>query len=802
MLNLRRYILPLLIAGVPVSVFAHTVGTNNSSADSIPTNLSADGITVEWTLLGTDEPTGLHTNGIASEESQSVSRQGAGMTKREVVADSVAMLNEVNVTAVKQMEVLRNAPEAATLITASELERVNAVSIKGISDIVPNFFMPDYGSRITSSIYVRGIGARMDQPSVGLNVDNVPYLNKDAYDFDVADIVSVEMLRGPQSTLYGRNTMAGVINVTTLSPFRYQGWRLSGEYSARNKGKGSIGWYHLFSPTVGFSVTGSYTGAAGEFTNEYNGKKLDWEHNANLRSKLHWRINSDWTLQNTLSTGWLHQGGYPYENIESGKISFNDTCFYKRFTFTDGVTLRRRGERFNITSITSVQHINDNMTLDQDFLPEEYFTLTQKKQEWAFTEDVVVRNAKQQKYNWLGGLFMFYKHMNMQAPVTFKDVGVRELIEDHRNNANSQRPIEWHSRSFPLESYFTVPTVGVALYHESDYRLGQWTFNAGLRLDFENSTLHYNSVCHTGYTIYRLEDGKKVFHRDVDIDIDERGDLSRHFLTLLPKVAVTYTLEDEKGNIYAKISKGYKAGGFNTQMFSEVLQQRLMSIMGIGTQYDTNKIVGYKPEQSWNYEIGTHLNLLGDRLNLDLAAFYIDCRDQQMTTFPAGTTTGRIMTNAGRTRSFGGEVSLSAQLSDNLSLTCNYGYTNARFIKFFDGIADYAGKYLPYAPKNTLFLQGVWKCPLNQGKGGMISLDVNMRGTGLIYWNEANDLTQPFYALLGGGITYAYSDLTLQLWGTNLTSTRYHTFYFLSMGNEFLQRGRGADVGLTVRYNF
>lgn len=811
-MNLRRCILPLLIAGVPITVVAHSAGSDRSSADSIstkssvnsiPATPSADGIPVEWTLIGTDDSTGLHTAGKASEESRSVSRQRATTMGRVAQPDSVATLHEVNVTAVKQMEVLRNAPEAATLITSTELERVNAVSIKGISDIVPNFFMPDYGSRITSSIYVRGIGARMDQPSVGLNVDNVPYLNKDAYDFDVADIVSVEMLRGPQSTLYGRNTMAGVINVTTLSPFRYQGWRLSGEYSARNKGKGSIGWYHLFSPTVGFSLTGAYTGAAGEFTNEYNGKKLDWEHNANLRSKLHWRINSDWTLQNTLSTGWLHQGGYPYENVESGKISFNDTCFYKRFTFTDGVTLRRRGEKFNITSITSVQHINDNMTLDQDFLPAEYFTLTQKKQEWDFTEDVVVRNAKMQRYNWLGGVFMFYKHMNMQAPVTFKDVGIRELIENHRNNANSKRPIEWDTRSFPLESYFTNPTVGVALYHESDYRLGQWTFNAGLRLDFENSTLHYNSVCHTGYTIYRLEeDNKKEFHRHVDIDIDEQGTLSRHFLTLLPKVAVTYNLEDEKGNIYAKISKGYKAGGFNTQMFSEVLQQRLMNIMGIGTQYNINKIVGYKPEQSWNYEIGSHLNIFSNKLSLDLAAFYIDCRDQQMTTFPAGTTTGRIMTNAGRTRSFGGEVSLSAELPGNISLTCNYGYTNARFIKFFDGITDYSGKYLPYAPKNTLFLQGVWKCPLNQGKSGMISLDVNMRGTGSIYWNEANDLKQPFYALLGGGITYAYSNLTLQLWGTNLTSTRYYTFYFLSMGNEFLQRGRGADVGLTVRYNF
>lgn len=282
--------------------------------------------------------------------------------------DSLSVtLEEVSVSAVKQMSQLRDEAEALSLIGGKELERIDAVSIKGISDVVPNFFMPDYGSRITSSIYVRGIGARMDQPSVGLNVDNVPYLNKDAYDFDVADISMVEMLRGPQSTLYGRNTMAGVINVTTLSPMLYQGWRLMVQGASRNRYKASAGWYHKFKPTLGFSLTGSYSGGGGEFTNEYTGEKLDWEQNFAVRGKLHWRVSDRWNLQNTVSSGYLRQGGYPYESKETGMISYNDPCFYHRFTLTDGLTARYSGDRFNVTSITSVQHINDNMTLDQDF---------------------------------------------------------------------------------------------------------------------------------------------------------------------------------------------------------------------------------------------------------------------------------------------------------------------------------------------------------------------------------------------------------------------------------------------------
>ncbi|MDE6242783.1 MAG: TonB-dependent receptor plug domain-containing protein, partial [Muribaculaceae bacterium] len=124
-------------------------------------------------------------------------------------------LQSVTVTAIKGGSSVPAAASVST-INAAEARRLHIESLKGAADVVPNMFVPDYGSRITSSIYVRGIGARMDQPAVGLNVDNVPFLNKDAYDFDLQDIKDLQVLRGPQSTLYGRNTMAGVVNINTL----------------------------------------------------------------------------------------------------------------------------------------------------------------------------------------------------------------------------------------------------------------------------------------------------------------------------------------------------------------------------------------------------------------------------------------------------------------------------------------------------------------------------------------------------------------------------------------------------------
>ncbi|MDE7181291.1 MAG: TonB-dependent receptor [Muribaculaceae bacterium] len=720
-----------------------------------------------------------------------------------VRTDSVHRLMELNVVAIKQADVLRDDAVASTVLGLSELDELNTVSLKGISDVVPNFYIPDYGSRITSTIYVRGIGARMDQPAVGLNIDNVPFLNKNAYDFDLADIASVEMLRGPQSTLYGRNTIGGLVNITTLSPQRYQGWRIMAQGARGNDWKASVGWYHKFNQDIATAViaSGSYLG--GFFRNAYDGKRLDHERSAALRWKFDWRPSQSVQLRNAASASILRQGGYPYEYVATGEINYNDTCFYRRFIFNDGLTLNWRSDRFTMSSITSVQYLDDNMTLDQDFLPLPYFTITQRQRETSVTQDVVFRGHTSGKYTWVAGVFGFFKNMDMQAPVTFKDTGIASLIEEHRNGANPDYPIRWNAREFPLNSDFNNPTGGAALYHESTLNFGSWQIVAGLRLDWEMARLNYRSMCDTGYRIYSYDsNGQLVPYRDVAIDIDDRGHLKRSYFNWLPKLSVLYRLPMEgENNVYANVAKGYKAGGFNTQMFSDVLQQRLMGVMGIGAKYDVDEVVGYRPEYSWNYEIGSHLSFPSARINFDLSAFYIDCRDQQLTMFPSGNTTGRIMTNAGRTRSVGMEAAVKWNPVGSLEVAASYGYTNARFMHFYNGISDFKGKFLPYAPQNTLFLQAQYTFSFRREAFlKSLCVEADMRGTGKIYWNEENSISQSFYALPGASVTLDGGVWSLQIWGKNLSDKDYHTFYFKSMGNEFLQRGRPIQIGATLRF--
>ena len=286
-----------------------------------------------------------------------------------------------------------------------------------------------------------------------------------------------------------------------------------------------------------------------------------------------------------------------------------------------------------------------------------------------------------------------------------------------------------------------------------------------------------------------------------------KGRESQLFFEVLPKIAAEYSFT--QGSAYATITRGYKAGGFNTQIFSDILQAKMMSDMmsdlGIaldgvgGTTYDTASATRYKPETSWNFEIGTHLRPTAG-LSLDAALFWIECFDQQVTILPHGNNTGRMMSNAARARSFGAELSVDYTY-EGFNLRGDYGYTNARFREYNDGMGDYAGNRLPYAPEHTALVMASYTWHFNHPTLRTLTLSADWRGTGSIYWNEANTRHQPFYSMLGAQATLRINNFELTLWGRNLTNTRYNVFYFKSVGEEFFSAGAPIHGGIKLNFN-
>ncbi len=716
-------------------------------------------------------------------------------------ADTVMTLPPVSVTYIKS-GAQPDRVEAVTTLGQAEIERLNLVNIKQVSEIAPNFYMPQYGSRMTSSVYVRGLGTRIYQPVVGLNIDNVPLINKDNFDFDLSDITRIEILRGPQNILYGRNTMGGLINIYTLSPLSFEGVKLQAEYGSANSYKATAGIYRRLARTLGMSLNLYATGTDGFYHNTYDNSKVGRERQWSARWKTQWRPGSSLMLENTATISKSQQNGYPYESVATGRIAYNDTCFYRRLTVTDGLTANWKTGNVSLSGIASFQYINDNMTLDQDFLPLDYFTLTQRRHEFAFTADVVAKGNADTCYNWLAGAFAFTRRSDMDAPVTFFDYGLSSLIENNANALNPQYPIRWDQRHLLLGSDFIMPANGVSVYHESSMQLNPFTITFGLRWDYEHTSIRYHSSSSSTYTIYDATDpaNEQVYKGHIPVEIDDRGKLSKSFSQLLPKLAVSYTLPSGLGNLFASVTKGFKSGGYNTQMFSDVLQQRIMGQMGIAERYDVDDIISYAPEKTWNYEIGAHLAMFDQRLKLDMAAFWIECRDQQLTMFPEGSVTGRIMANAGKSRSRGVEVSAEVSLPADLKLRGSYGFTDARFTDFSNGKTNFAGCRVPYAPSNTLFLGLTYRHGFRHGVIDMITANLNTRGFGSIYWDEANTLSQPFKMLLDASVRADRGDFSIEFWADNITSTRYATFYFVSIGNSFLQRGNPFTCGVTLRY--
>ena len=724
-------------------------------------------------------------------------------------ADTTITVDRVQVTAIKQGPVLRSTAVASSILGSRAVARGGITALKEISLTVPNFHAPDYGSRMTSSIYVRGLGARIDQPVIGLNVDNVPLLNKNGFDTELADIERIEVLRGPQSTLYGRNTMGGVVNVYTLSPLAYEGVRLLAEYGSGNTFRTRASSYFRPTADLGMAVTGFYTRSDGFFENEYTHETCDEEWQAGGRWKVQWDNRRGLRLDNTLSVSRLEQGGYPYAYagetiveegetiLRPGQIACNDPCGYTRTSISDGLTLRYDAARYSVSSITSYQYTDDAMTLDQDFTPLSYFTLRQAIREHALTEDLVFRSRGAGRYGWLFGAFGFYRHQRMDAPVTFKRTGIERLILDNANRMPDLLRYTIDADELPLASEFRMPAWGAALYHESRLTLGRWHLTAGVRADFERTQLRYRSRTNLDYEV--SVNGSTPSPRQ--IAIDDTGDLAHSYLEVLPKLSVMYAFDPTR-NLYLSVARGYKAGGFNTQMFSDLLQEKMQTMMisGISYEMDSDRM-SYRPEYSWNFEFGGHFSCLEGDIRGDFALFWIEVRDQQLTVFPEGQTTGRMMANAGRTRSRGAELSLQVSPWRDLDLNVSYGYTDARFVRYRSGNEDYAGMRVPYAPEHTFSAAATWSRPTGVAWLGDVVVQAGVQGAGPIRWNEENALTEPFYALMNATIRLEHRRWSLGVWGRNLTDTSYNVFYFKSIGNEFVQRGRPRTFGLILTLN-
>lgn len=726
----------------------------------------------------------------------------------------------------KETGKLREMPTAVSLISQQDMQANQITSLKNVSALVPNFFMPDYGSRITSAIYIRGIGSRINTPAVGLYVDNIPYIDKSAFDFNFYDIERIDILRGPQGTLYGRNTMGGLIKVHTRSPFSYQGTDVKLSYASKsNHRSASLTHYHRWSDHFAFSAGGYYEGSDGFFRSSFDGKKIDKMEAGGGRMRAIWLPSENLKLDFTVGYDYSDEGGYPYfytgaikgheEEYKDliGKISYNRDCGYRRGLLNTGLNIEYQGSKFIMNAITGYQNLNDRMYLDQDFLPVDIYNIEQKQRINTLNEEITFKSKNNQRWVWLAGVSGFYQWLHTNAPVTFQPEGI-EWLEQTINQgiASSGMPLKMKllNETMPVPGTFDTPVLGAAIFHQSTFNhllVENLSATIGLRLDYEKNKIDYNSSA--ALKIQMLMAGKPMGN-PIDQAAEFIGKLDEDHVQLLPKFALKYDFKNQN-NLYATVSRGFRSGGYNIQMFSELLQNALKQRPGAGsaaTADDIKEMVTYKPEYSWNYELGAHLTLFNGKLKADLAAFYMDTRDQQIAKF-VDSGLGRMMVNAGSSESYGAEASFLASVNRNLSMNVGYGYTHSTFKKYDGGttssdeVIDYSGNYVPFVPRHTMNVGANYSFFFGRSSWAQsLTFGLNYTGAGKIYWTEKNDVSQSFYSTLNGRISLQAQALQIDFWGRNLTNKNYTTFYFESMSRGFEQKSKPIQFGMDIRYHF
>lgn len=744
---------------------------------------------------------------------------------------------------------LRQQSLSSTSVGGFQIQKLGTRDLRELSSYIPNFVMPNYGSRLSSAMYVRGIGSRVNSPAVGIYLDGIPVMSKSAFNLHHYQTSRIDILRGPQATLYGQNTEGGLVRIYSRNPFEYEGTDLKLSYGSRYYRNVELAHYHRINDHLAFTVAAFNDAQKGFFRNTNTGNRADKYDEAGGKIVLKAKLNRGWNVDLLANYQYVDQNGFPYGklDLETGKASLPSTTFdgtYLRHSFISGVTVNHTGADYSFASTTSYQYLKDKMNMDQDYLPTDYMSILQEQLQNSLTQEFTLKSNRAVGgfWNWTAGGFFSYQWLKTNGPVFFNEgmtqpIGnaIQQQMYNAMLNVMAQKMMaqgmpEMAAKAAAAKAIkkaggvsmnvnmgapglYHTPQWNLGFFHESNFNItDRLTATLGLRYDLMHTAIHYDASAYMQMTANVM--GKSATYvLDSSLDHEVSDDYSQ----LLPKFGLNLKIDELGSNVYATVSKGYRAGGYNIQMFSDVLQTELNANRNQAMRGDyhiphteedyqrIDKTIAYKPETSWNYEAGAHLNLFDHMLHFDLSAFYMKVTNQQLSVMAGNYGFGRMMVNAGKSHSCGIEAALRGQLFDGkFDWAMSYGYTRSKFDKYVDGegedAVDYKGKYVPYVPQHTMAAMADYRLT------DWLTLGANVNAQGKTYWDNANTYSQKLYAVLGAHVDLNFKAFNVSFWGRNLTDTNYNTFAVdnSATGTKeyFAQRGNPFQCGVDVRFHF
>jgi iron complex outermembrane recepter protein len=724
-----------------------------------------------------DLPAGIYSIGISAFQYARIERKVKIPLEEKllfVLPLATRQLDAVVVTAEKQELNIQQVPISITALSSRDVDAYRLWASKDLKGIVSNLYTADPGDgrNLTS---IRGIVSTSYDPAVVTYIDGVPQFTLDTYIPQLFDVDHIDVLKGPQGTLYGRNALGGVINIFTKKPDDQT--RASLEVSAGNYGQERYSFVFSTPIVKGKLFLGAgilYEGSQGYFINDFNDNNFDKQNRVADNIYLKYLMSPSWSFTFNMKNLWnRNYGAFPLDlTIESAKatpyhVDQNATAEMIDNSLNSSLMIRHTGSKMDFTSLTAYQsnYRYYNNPLDGDFTPLDIISIVNNfGSDWnkvsVWTEELRLSSATtlQSPFTWAVGSYLFLQNIPNKQGVHF---GADAALAGSPDS------------NYTIINTTSAKNKGLAFYGQVGYDLSdKFNIAGGLRYDYQHS---YEEVS----GLY-LPDGSTT---GFPTQPDTSGTSDYHAFS--PMLSLSYKA-NKNAHIYVSYKQGYRTGGL-TQLSSDPSQPPLYP---------------YQPEYSDNYELGFKGIYLQNRLHVNADVFYTTMQDVQVPTLilPDAIT---VIKNAGGLTSKGAEAEVQALVLPGLDITYHAGYTHAVYtsgkLSVNGAEENLDGKYQVFTPDVTSMLAVQYSTKLPK----LIGVNAFIRGEwyyfGRQYFDLSNGQEQTSYQTMNASLGISYSLFSISGWLRNITGTKYIAYAY-DFG-----AARMSDpytYGVTMKFNF
>jgi iron complex outermembrane recepter protein len=675
-------------------------------------------------------------------------------------------LPPVVVTAQKEPADASRLPVSVTAVSSETTSGAGFGTISDAAIVSPNTRVVELSARKISNLFVRGIGSSPSNPGITTFIDGVPQLNSNSSNIEWLDVSQVEFVRGPQSALFGRNTLGGLASVTSSRP-SLDGW--TGQVAAPFGSAGARDVRAAVSGPVAQSlavgVSFGHRQRDGFTVNDLTGHALDSRSADFGKAQVMWVPAPTWEARLIVQGERARDGDYALNDL--GQLRSNPFHVARDFegrtdrdVWSTTVLLRREGPRYAFTSTTGFVSWKTYDLTDLDYSPYPLATRENAERDRQFTQEFRVASAAQAplrlsdrvRLKWQAGVFLFTQNYGQDAVNSFSPGALSPYLPF---------PVDQHSPQSELDD------AGFSVYGQGTLTFGEAVdVTVGARVDRESK----NATLDTFYS--------PAIAPPIAVNAE------RSFADVSPQAALAYRFTPDR-MAYISIAQGFKAGGFN-------------AASPPGSE-------AYGEEHAWNLEAGLKTSWAGDRLSVTAAVFRIGWDDMQLNTPNPLVPAQFYIANVGAAHSSGVEVELNARPGEGITLFGSAALTRGRFDEgSASGGVDVSGHELPNTPGYTVAFGGQYSRRLNTavecyGRGDVVF-------SGAYHYDESNMEGQSAYSLVNLRAGVRGRRLFAEAWAKNVLDTRYIPVAFayagLAPSGYVGEMGHPRTFGLSLGFGF